>query len=191
MAITITRKGLSPAFKRAQADADLAAGADQACASGMGLTDQLDRLSPMSGAGQPSAPSEQKASYFSQHQQGRHFGHGLLLALELLLEGLDLPLVLRAELLQLLLLFQGQRWLLIGILGGLPLTLHLLRVQAPFPEVGAELGGFQPSALEHHPELVGSTPAIRVFFGCRHHLSLQSPRLPPVVEGYHVNAQLL
>ena len=48
-----------------------------------------------------------------------------------------------AELLQLLLLFQGKDWLFIGILGDLPPTLHLLRVQAPFPAVGAELGGVQ------------------------------------------------
>jgi len=51
-------------LKGSQADADLAAGADQACANGMGLTDQLERLAPVSGSGQPSASSEQKASHF-------------------------------------------------------------------------------------------------------------------------------
>jgi len=30
----------------------------------MGLTDQLERLAPVSGSGQPSASSEQKASHF-------------------------------------------------------------------------------------------------------------------------------
>jgi len=44
--------------------ADLAAGADQARTSGMRLADQLDLLEPVSGAGQPSASSEQKASHF-------------------------------------------------------------------------------------------------------------------------------
>jgi len=51
---------------------------------------------------------------------------GLLLAPELLVEPLDLPLVLGAELLQLLLLFQGEHWLVVGILGCLPLAFHLL-----------------------------------------------------------------
>jgi hypothetical protein len=50
VAVTITHKGLPPPFERAQADTDLAAGTHQARASGMGLTDQLDRLTPMSGA---------------------------------------------------------------------------------------------------------------------------------------------
>ncbi len=71
----------------------------------------------------------------------------------------------------------------IGILGGLPPTLHLLRVQAPFPAVGAELGGVQTDRLQHHCEFVGSRPALWFLLGCRHHLSLQPPRLPPVVEG--------
>jgi hypothetical protein len=61
---SITNKGLLPALKRAQADADLAAGADQARTSGMVLIYQLDRLTVVSGAGQPSASSEQKASHF-------------------------------------------------------------------------------------------------------------------------------
>lgn len=46
---------------------------------------------------------------FLQHEQGRHFGRGLLLSLELLLESPDLPLVLDAELRQLLLLFTARR----------------------------------------------------------------------------------
>jgi hypothetical protein len=60
----ITEHGLPPALEGAQTDADLAAGADQARTSGMSLVDQLDRLAPVSGAGQPSASSEQKASHF-------------------------------------------------------------------------------------------------------------------------------
>ena len=62
--IAITEHGLPPALESAQADADLAASAAQSCTSGMGLADQLDRLAPVSGAGQPSASSEQKASHF-------------------------------------------------------------------------------------------------------------------------------
>ena len=52
MTTAITDQGLPPALEGAQTDADLAAGAEQACTSGMGLTDQLDRLAPVSGAGQ-------------------------------------------------------------------------------------------------------------------------------------------
>ena len=44
VAVTITQKGFAPAFERAQADADLAAGTDQACGSSMRLAEQLDRL---------------------------------------------------------------------------------------------------------------------------------------------------
>ncbi len=63
-AFAITQTCLAPAFERAQADADLAAGTDQAGASSMRLADQLDHLAPMNSAGQPSATSEQKASHF-------------------------------------------------------------------------------------------------------------------------------
>jgi len=48
----ITDQGLPPALEGAQTDADLAAGAEQACTRGMSLADQLDRLAPVSGAGQ-------------------------------------------------------------------------------------------------------------------------------------------
>ena len=110
-----------------------------------------------------------KAEIIDTQEDGQH--RGLLRALELLLEGLDLPLVLRAELLQLLLLFQGQNLLLIGILGCLPPTLHLLRVSAPFPVIGAELRDIEPCGLQHR-ELVGSTPSLWFLLGSRHHLSL-------------------
>jgi hypothetical protein len=60
----ITDQGLPPALEGAQADSDLATGAEQACTRCMGLSDQLDRLAPVSGAGEPSASSEQKASHF-------------------------------------------------------------------------------------------------------------------------------
>ncbi len=48
LAVSITNKGLLPALERAQANADLAAGADQACTSGMGLINQqeLERCVP-------------------------------------------------------------------------------------------------------------------------------------------------
>jgi hypothetical protein len=64
VAVTITRKGLPPALERAQTDADLMAGANQASAGIIRLADQLDHLPPVRGAGQPSASSEQKASHF-------------------------------------------------------------------------------------------------------------------------------
>lgn len=60
----VTNKGLSQGLERAQADADLVAGADQACTSGVGLIDQLDCHTAVSCTGQPSAFCEQKASHF-------------------------------------------------------------------------------------------------------------------------------
>ena len=40
-------------------------------------------------------------------------------------------------------------------------------------------------------EIKGSgAPALRILLRCRHHLPLQPPGLPPVVEGDYVNAQL-
>ena len=74
--------------------------------------------------------------------------------------------------------------------GGLPTKSHLLREQAPFTAVGAELGGVEPGALQHNRELVGSVPALWSLLGCRLHLSLQPSGLPPFVEGHHVDAQL-
>lgn len=60
----ITDHGLPPALEGAQRDPDLTAGTHQTRASGMRLADELDRLLPVSSAGQPSASSEQKASHF-------------------------------------------------------------------------------------------------------------------------------
>ena len=114
----------------------------------------------------------------------------LLLRRILRLEGLDLPLALGTELFQLLLLFQVQHWLFVGILGGLMPAIHLLRIKPSFKAVGTEFSDVQLSGLEGHLELVDSTPTIRVFLRCRHHLSLQPPGLPQVVEGDDVNAQL-
>ena len=73
----------------------------------------------------------------------------------LLLEPLDFPLVLGTKTFKLLLLFHGEHWLFIGILGCLPPPLDLLRLQTPLAVVGTELGGVEPSGLEHHRELVG------------------------------------
>ena len=64
VAVTITDQVLPPPFERPQTDPDLAAGANQARTSGIGLADQFDRLLSVRGAGQPSASSEQKASHF-------------------------------------------------------------------------------------------------------------------------------
>jgi hypothetical protein len=58
--IVISDQSLPPALESAHAYADFAASSVQACTSGMDLADQLDRLAPVSGAGQPSAFSEQK-----------------------------------------------------------------------------------------------------------------------------------
>jgi hypothetical protein len=39
----------------------------------------------------------------------------------------------------------------------------LFRVQTPFTAVGTELSGVEGSGLQYHRELIGSTPAFRVF----------------------------
>jgi hypothetical protein len=143
---------------------------------------------------QSSPSSPQKAwIFFSRYQQRCSLGHSLLFAAQLLLESLDLTLVLGAELLQLLLLLrldklaglrlQGKHWLVVGILGCLAPALHLLGEQTPLAAVGAELGDIEAGSLQHHRELVSGTLTLRVFLGCRHHLSLQTPGLPPFVEG--------
>jgi hypothetical protein len=64
VASAITETGLPPALEGAQRDSDFTAGTHQTRASGMCFADQLDRLAPVKGAGQPSASSEQKASHF-------------------------------------------------------------------------------------------------------------------------------
>ena len=76
VAVIITETGLTPALEGAQRDPDFAAGTYQTRASGMCLADQLDRLAPVSGAGQPSASSEQTASHFVSSK--RRFGLGLI-----------------------------------------------------------------------------------------------------------------
>ncbi len=156
---------VAPALEGAQADADLTAGVEQARIRGMGLVDQLDRLAPVRDTSQ------------------------FLLAPQLRLEGLDLPLALSAELLQLHLLFYGQNRLLIGILRSLPPTVHLLRVKAFLAAIGAQPGGIEPSGFEHNRELFSSAPTLGVLLRCRHHLPLQSLGHPPLVEGHHVDAQ--
>jgi len=61
---------------------------------------------------------------------------------------------------------------------------------APFTALGAELRGIEACSLQNHHELVSSAPSFWFLLGCRQHLSLQPPGLPPVVEGDHVNPQL-
>jgi hypothetical protein len=59
----VTAQSLPKSRGIAQADADLATTSDQACTSYMGLADDLDRLTPVSGAGQPSAFSLRCSSF--------------------------------------------------------------------------------------------------------------------------------
>jgi len=63
-------------------------------------------------------------------------------------------------------------------------------IMAHNPAVGTELSGVQASCLEYHRELVSSASSFWFLLGCRHHLALQPPGIPPVVEGDDVNAQL-
>jgi hypothetical protein len=81
----ITDQGLPPALEGAQADADLAAGAER----------RWSAFRALRAEGLP---------LLFQQQQGRHLRHGLLLALQLLLESLEFSLVLGPEFLELLLL---------------------------------------------------------------------------------------
>lgn len=133
----------------------------------------------------------QGLTLFSQHQQRRRLRQGLRHALQLLLEGLDLSLVLGAEPFELFLLGYGQDWCGVGIGGGLTPAVYLLREQTPLPAVGTELGVVEASGLKHHRELVSSAPAFWLLLGCGHRLCLQTPGLPPDVEGDHMDAHLL
>ncbi len=73
---------------------------------------------PVIAWGLPSSPSSpQKGWFFCGHQQRCRLCLGLVLAPELLLEPFDLSLGPCAEHFQLLLLYQGEHWLLVGILG--------------------------------------------------------------------------
>jgi len=54
-------------------------------------------------------------------------------------------------------------------------AVYLFKEQTPFSAVATQLSGIKPGGLEHHREFIGSNPAIWVFLGCWHHLSLQSP----------------
>ncbi len=116
---------------------------------------------------------------------------GLLLAPQLLFKPYDLALVLSTELLQLLLLIQGEHWLVVGILECLPPPFHLLGEQTPLPAVGDEFSGIEASGRQHHRELFGGTPTLRVFLGCLHDFTLEPPGFPQFVEGDHMDVQLL
>ncbi len=94
-------------------------------------------------------------------------------------------------LLEVLLIGHRQQRLGIGILGGLTPAVHLLGEQAPLTAVGRQFGAVQPGGLEEHSELVGRSPALGILLAGRHHLPLQASGLSPLLEGDHVNAQLL
>lgn len=76
-----------------------------------------------------------------------------------------------------------------GLIQTTSANVYLLGVQVPFPAVGAEFGGIQPSALQHYRELVGSTPATSVCYGCRYHLYLEQPRHLSFVQCDYINPQ--
>ena len=88
--------------------------------------------------------------------------------MQLLLESLDLPLALGAELFELLQLGNGQHKLVVAILGGLPPTLHLLRQQPLLQAITALFGAIQASIFQNHREFVGSAPALWGLLGCLH-----------------------
>ena len=66
LTVPITNKVLSPALERAQTDADLTAGANQARGSIICLAYQLDHLPPVCDACQASVSSERNAFHFSR-----------------------------------------------------------------------------------------------------------------------------
>ena len=65
-------------------------------------------------------------------------------------------------LLEVLLLGHRHQRLCIGILGGLPPTIHLLGEQAPLAAVDTEFSAVQAGGLQHHRELVGRAPTLMV-----------------------------
>ena len=108
---------------------------------------------------------------------------------ELLLQPFDFPLGLLVPLLEILLLAHRQQRLCVGIQGRLAPALHLLGVQPALPAITAQFSRVQASGLQHHRELIRSTPALRVLLACRNHLPLASPGLTPFVEGDRMNSQ--
>ena len=123
----------------------------------MHLHDQLDHHGAMSCAAHPFRLHDSEHSpLVSQQKEGRHSGLGFLLAMKLLPYSVDVPLVEGAELIQLLLLLQGEQGIFIGSVGGTPPTLQLKRVQTMLAKVLAELGVIEHCGLQHHLEFVGS-----------------------------------
>jgi hypothetical protein len=59
-----------------------------------------------------------------------------------------------------------------------------------FPEELREID-FQAEGIKGWALLAEVAPALGILLGGRHHLSLQPPDLAPLVEGDHVDAQLL
>ena len=123
-------------------------------------------------------PTSRRHPTFSHHQQSRCLSQGLLLALQLLLEGLELLLVLFSEPFALLLPGHRQRRLAVCI--------KCLR-HAGQGQVGVACRQRLTCSGNSPPRTAVSTELWR----SRHHLSVQPPRLPPFVEGDHVDAQLL
>jgi hypothetical protein len=80
-----------------------------------------------------------------------------------------------------------QQQLRIGILGGLPPAAHLLREQATLSAVTAQFSRIQAGGLQHHRELVGRSPTLRILLAGRDDVTLQAPGLAPLLEGDHVD----
>ena len=85
-----------------------------------------------------------------------------------------------AELLQLLLLFQGEHWL-IDVTLGLPLTFQPLWVETPLAAVGTVFIGIKIGRVEHHRKVVASALAVSVTDALPPFL--QPRGYSPVVEG--------
>lgn len=67
----------------------------------------------------------------------------------------------------------------------------LLGEQASLTAVGSQLGGAEPGGHQHHRELVRGAPTLGFFLGGLHHLPQHPPALAPLVDGDHMDAQLL
>lgn len=114
----------------------------------------------------------------------------LLLATQLLLQLFDLPLILLVPPLEALLVSRRQQWLGIGILGGL-LPADLLGEQAPLAAITTKFRRSQTGGLLHHCELVGRAPTFGILLAGGAHLSLQPRGHSQLVEGDHMDSQLV
>ncbi len=103
---------------------------------------------------------------------------------------IDFLLVLGAELFTLLLIFQRQHWLVIGIMGAWRQSSTCSTNRPLLPAESDKYASAESSSRKNYDELVGGIPPLRVLLGYKSHLWLQPPGPHSSVEGDQVDSQL-